>query len=326
MRPGRILRIQLVTPAPPRSRAGNRVTATRWARLLRGLGHRVRITTCLDPRPTDVLVALHARRSAAAVAEFVSAHPDVPVVVVLTGTDLYQDLPRSAAAQNSLALATRLVVLQSEALRSIPRRHRLKSRVIVQSATRVSPRRRTCEQQDGRYFRICIMGHLRAVKDPFLLVEALRLLPSESRVRVTHLGAAIEPGMADRAHREMEADPRYRWVGERPRWSALRTLARSDLSVLTSRLEGGANVVSEAIAAGVPVLATRIPGSVGLLGQDYPGYYPVGNARRLAHCVQRFEPDPPFRLELQDWMRRLEPLVDPRRERRAWVQLLAELA
>jgi glycosyltransferase involved in cell wall biosynthesis len=114
------------------------------------------------------------------------------------------------------------------------------------------------------------MGHLRAVKDPFRTAEAARLLLASSRVCVLHLGGPLEAGMAERAQAEMASNPRYRWPGDLPRWRALRLLARSRLLVaLTSIMEGAANVVTEALAVSVPVVSSRIPGSIGLLEPDY---------------------------------------------------------
>src|SRR5262249_37774409 len=105
---------------------------------------------------------------------------------------------------------------------------------------------------------------------------------------------------------------------------ARRILAGSRLLVLSSRIEGGANVLSEAIAAGVPVLASRIPGTVGILGGGYPGYFPAGSTRRLARLIGRAASNPDFRHRLERWCRRRAPLVRPARERAAWRRLLEE--
>jgi putative glycosyltransferase (TIGR04348 family) len=315
------MRILIVTPAAPGARTGNRMTATRWARILRGLGHRVTVAEQYAGQGCDLLVALHARRSFPSIARYRRRHPRALLVVALTGTDLYADLRSSARARRALDMATRLVALQPLAVASLPRRARGKARVIIQSA--VAPRRRPSSREGA--FDVCILGHLRAVKDPFRTAEAARLLPASSRVRVRHVGAAIEPGMAARAAAEQRRSPRYRWVGERPHAEALRVLARSHLLCLTSQLEGGANVISEAAAAGTPVLSSRIDGSIGLLGSHYPGYFPVGDTRALAALLLRAEMDPRFYAELRRGVRRLAPLVRPARERAAWASLLAEL-
>lgn len=313
--------VRLVTPAAPGSRVGNRVTAIRWARLLRKLGHRVAIEEAYRGGPCDVLVALHARRSFESVARFRRERPAAPLIVALTGTDLYGDIHTDAAAKASLELASRLVVLQPLGIEALPERLRHKARAIYQSAR--PPRGEVVVARDA--FEVCVMGHLRPVKDPFRTALAARLLPPSSRIRVVHLGGALEEEMAEQARAEAASNPRYRWLGGVPRARALGILAGSRLLVLTSRLEGGANAVMEALAASVPVLSSRIAGSIGILGPDYPGYFPVGDTQALAALLARAETDPVFYGSLRAWCERLQPLADPARELAAWERLLAEV-
>jgi putative glycosyltransferase (TIGR04348 family) len=314
------VQVEVVTPARPGSQHGNRVTAERWAALLGELGHEVAVTTSWSGQTCDVLVALHARRSAAAVRDFRTGHPDRPVVLALTGTDLYADLAHSAEAREAVRAATALVVLQDKAYDVLPPELHPRVHVVHQSV--VVPAR---QAPRGEHLEVLLLAHLRAVKDPFLVVEALRLLPKGSPVRVTHLGAPLDEGTAQRAAAAAAADPRYRWRGDVPREQALQTLADSDLVVLTSRLEGGANALSEALAAGVPVVSTRIDGSVGLLGSDYAGYVEVGDAAGLARMLDRVATDDDFRAELAQTVRQRRHLVMPDRERQAWARLLAEV-
>jgi putative glycosyltransferase (TIGR04348 family) len=315
------MKICLVTPAPAHSRKGNRVTALRWARLLRELGHRVTVAQRYDGQRCDLLVALHAGRSAESVARFHADHPDRPLVVALTGTDLYGDIHTSADARRSLELAARLVVLQPLGVEGLPEHLRPKARVIYQSVP--TPAFRTRRRDD--VFEVCVLGHLRPVKDPLRTAQAARLLPPSSRVRVLHLGAALSKDMARQARAEEAANPRYRWLGERPRWQALRTLARCRLLSLTSELEGGANVISESLAVSVPVVASRIAGSLGLLGEDYPGYFPFGDTEALAALLRRSESDARFYRVLAARCRRRRALFQPARERQAWARLVKEL-
>jgi putative glycosyltransferase (TIGR04348 family) len=238
----------------------------------------------------------------------------------MAGTDLYQDLPASREARHSLELADRVTVLQPLGLAALPAEVRGKARPIFQSAVPARP-----SPAPAGVLRVCLLAHARAVKDAFLAAEAARLLPASSRVEVVHLGAALDPGAEAHARREMAVNPRYRWLGERRRRDALSTLAGSQLLVITSRLEGGSNALSEAVAAGVPVLSTRIDGSVGLLGEEHPGYYPVGDAAALAALLSRAEASPGFMAALRHSTERVRPLVEPAREREAWRALLAEL-
>lgn len=316
------LRILIVTPDATGPRGGNRVTAQRWARLLRELGHRVRVAGAYTGQRCQVLVALHARRSAPSVARFRRERPRVPLVVALTGTDLYADLRRSAEARRSLEVATRVVLLQPLGRLRLPASARRKARVILQSALpppgRPRPRRGV--------FEVCLLAHLRPVKDPLRAAAAARLLPARSRVVVVHAGAGLDSALARRARAEAARNPRYRWVGEQPRGAALRLLARSRLALVTSRLEGGANVVSEAAACGIPLLASRIDGNMGLLGPGYPGLYSTGDTRGLARLLARAERDPVFLGGLKRRMRGLAAQVRPAREKAAWRSLLRGMA
>lgn len=314
------MRILVVTPARKGARNGNRVTAVRWARLLRRLGHVVRLAEAYEGQPSDLLVALHARKSHPSVERFRGERPRTPVVVALTGTDLYDDLARSAEARDSLERANLLVTLQPLAIHALPAHVRGKARAIVQSASapaRLPPR--------APGVQACVLAHLREVKDPFLAARAVRLLPARSRVHVLHCGGPLDAGSAERAREEMVANARWRWAGPRPRAEALCTLAASRALVVSSRYEGGANAVSEAIACGVPVLSTRIAGSVGVLGEAYPGFFPVGDDAALANLLLRLEEDPSFEQMLRDHVAALRPLVAPEREMGAWGELLDEL-
>lgn len=315
------MHIRIICPAARSSRTGNRTTAQRWARILRGLGHRASIHDHYAGERCDLLIAMHARRSAAAVRTFHRRYPQRPLVVALTGTDLYRDLSRSRSAQHALALASRLILLQPLGVHQLPATLRSKARVIYQSA--IAGRRRSAP--NAATFDVCVIANLRPVKDPLRTALAARALPSASRIRVLHIGAPLSPALAHRARNEMQRNPRYHWLGERPPAQVRALLPRCRLLVLSSRLEGGANAVSEAITAGVPVLATRVPGSCGLIGERYPGLFPVGDSAALCALMRRAETDPRFYATLARACAQQAPLFHPARESRAWARLLKEL-
>jgi putative glycosyltransferase (TIGR04348 family) len=314
--------ILLVSPAAADSTTGNGVTARRWAGFLRELGHQVELSREYRGGGYDALLALHARKSADAIRAFRAGHPGTPVVLALTGTDLYPDLATAGVDPEVLAMADRLVLLQPRGLDQLDPATRERARVIVQSVPPIErkPPRAGC-------FEVAFLAHLRPVKDPLRPAEAVRELPAGSRIRVTHLGAAQDAELGAAAAAESAANPHYDWLGPRPRKEALDLLARSRLLVLTSRHEGGANVISEALAARLPIVCSAIPGSVGLLGEDYPGYFPVGDGGALARALYDAEQDTGgYYGALREHCASLAGLVDPERERRAWAGLLAELA
>ncbi len=316
------MRIGIVTPSLPNSLQGNGRTALRWAKIFRQLGHRVIIAESYDNQPFDLLIALHAKHSYDSINRFHRLHPHRALIVTLTGTDLYRDLRRSRQAQMSLEMATRLIVLQPKALDDLPSRFHHKTRVIHQSAQPVSS---PSPQSTSSHFQVCVIGHLRGVKDPFRAAMASRLLPKTSRIRVVQVGKAMGERIAVSARREMHLNPRYHWLGEKSPKQAMEILRSSQVCVNSSRMEGGANAVSEAIAAGVSVIASRVPGNVGLLGENYPGYFEPGDTQELARLLYRAETDEEFLAQLKLSGQNLMGNFQPEQELNEWAKLLAEL-
>jgi putative glycosyltransferase (TIGR04348 family) len=315
------MRIELITPAPARSRSGNRATANRWARLLRGLGHRVNVVVDYTGNDADLVVALHAWRSASAISRFAELHPDRPLIVVLTGTDAYRFIhSHPVETLGSIERADRIVGLHGLIGETIPPVQRHKLRVIYQSARPLSGR-----IPPKRIFRVCMAGHLRDEKDPLRPALAVRDLPASSRLQVDAYGKAHTPEWAAAAAAEVKRNPRYRWHGEIGHALLRQVYRRSHVLALSSRMEGGANVVSEAVMAGLPVIASEIPGSVGLLGADYPAYYPAEDTRALRDLLLRAESDGAFYVRLQEACDARRPLFSEQAERQGWADLLAEL-
>ena len=312
------MKVTLVSPARPTSLGGNKTTALRWQRLLDQLGHTTAVRRSWQSDDADVLIALHVRKSFDSIRRYEEQRPGAPLVVALTGTDLYRDLDRSEHVSRALDMATRVVVLQPVALERLPPGLHAKVHVILQSAEPTPSLRGTASDR----FEVSVLSHLREIKDPLLAAAATRHLPEASRIIVRHAGAALDEELGRQARAETDTNPRYEWLGPLPFDRARELLASSRLLVLSSRDEGGANVVSEAIVAGVPLLSTDIPGSRGLLGDDYPGYYAVGDDRGLGSLLLRAESEPAYMAELDEHCRRLRPRFTPERERAAWRGLL----
>ena len=282
---------------------------------------KVIVQTRWDERPADALIALHARRSASSIEEYRAKHPDRGIAVVLTGTDLYRDLPEgNADAIRSLDLATRIVALQEEALRVLARPWRRKADVILQSAPAM-PRHKKAR---GSLEAIAV-GHLRDVKDPLTIFRALSRLPGEFPVRFRHIGAPLDPALAREARALARSDPRYRYLGVRPHSTARKAIAAAHVLVHPSIMEGGANVIVEAITGGTSVLASRMPGNVGMLGKDYGGYFKVGDDRGLARLLRRCLDDRAFLSRLEAQCRARRDLFSPAAEARALRKLVRSL-
>ncbi|MBP8306411.1 MAG: TIGR04348 family glycosyltransferase [Burkholderiaceae bacterium] len=284
------IRIVIVSPALADANNGNWQTARRWQRLLSGR-HSARIVRdwtagecgngvngCVD----QVMLALHARRSAGAIEAWVRAHAGRGLAVVMTGTDLYRDISIDARARQSLVLAQRIVVLQPEGIGALPADMRAKATVIFQSTSE----RRTLPKS-ARQLKVVMVGHLRDEKDPLTLMAAARALRDEPGIAIDHIGAPLDPELGRAAQDTAAACPRYRWLGGLPHEATRRHIQRAHLLVNASRMEGGAHVVMEAVRSGTPVLASRISGNVGMLGDDYDGYFELGDSDGLAALLRR---------------------------------------
>ena len=321
--------IVIVSPASAAANNGNWRTAWRWQTLL-GPALRVRVVQQWPDAQASsdtLMLALHARRSADSIQAWAQAHPARGLAVVLTGTDLYQDIRSDAQAQRSLALAQRLVVLQELGGEALPVSLRDKARVVFQS----TPAQAALPKSDEMLGALMV-GHLRQVKSPQTLFEAARLLHGRDHIRIEHIGEAGEAELGEQARATAHQCPQYRWLGSLPHEETLQRIRRAHLLVHTSALEGGAHVILEAVRSGTPVLASRVPGNVGMLGADYAGYFPHGDAAALARLLEECRAGQRAKDPAAGLLARLAgqcavraPLFDPEAERGALLQLLHEL-
>ncbi|MEB0136583.1 selenoneine biosynthesis selenosugar synthase SenB [Actimicrobium sp. CCC2.4] len=308
--------VLIISPALANANNGNWQTAARWSRFLRD-GHSVictasDATTASTLRP-DIVIALHARRSASALKQFAD---HCPSILVLTGTDLYRDIRTDPVARHSLSIATRLVLLQSAGIDELPASMHEKTHVIYQSARTLKAITR---QRSA--LKVIMIGHLRAEKDPATFLRACVHLAHDD-IDFLHIGGALDAELKALADTTAERQPRYRWIGNQPYATTRQRLKHSDLMVISSVMEGGANVIIEAITSGVAVVASDIPGNRGMLGDDYAGYFPVGDAGALATLIRRSASEPLFLARLQTQCDLRRPLFAPERECAAVRQLV----
>ena len=292
----------------------------RWQGFLKKLGHQVEISNRWSGKNTDALIALHAYRSHASIVQFRKLHPNSPIILIITGTDVYRDMASHPEVLKSMEMSDAIVILQSAALTMIPKHLQTKTHVIYQSTKSV--KRKTLLKKS---FLISVIGHLRPEKDPFCTAESLKYLRLESKIQVLHLGKAMSPEMKSLAKAYSKELKNYQWLDELSHPETLQQLSRSHLMVISSLMEGGAHVVTEAIAIGVPVIASDIPGNRGLLGDDYPGYYPVGDANALALALQKAESDSSFYESLEVHIKKRQRYVQPEFELNSIKALLNRL-
>jgi putative glycosyltransferase (TIGR04348 family) len=314
--------VVIVSPASARENNGNWQTASRWAHFLR---ERYEVDIVLGWTPAqsrpDLLIALHARRAAASLAAYARALPQQPSVLVLTGTDLYRDIATDAEAQASLANASALVVLQDAGLALLPQDLRAKARVIYQSAPALAPYPHPAQR---RTYSISMVGHLRDEKDPLTFIRASGLV-ANPQARMVHIGGALDAALGEAAAAAQATNPRYRWLGNLPHAATRQRLRRSHAMVIASRMEGGANVIIEAVTSGVPVLASDISGNRGMLGDDYEGYFAPGDEAALARLIDRSIGDTAFYRRLCSQCAARAALFGPAAEQAALLGLVDNL-
>ena len=317
-------KIILVSPAMAESNNGNWHTAHRWAQFLLAYCDTALLKQWLAPSgeatcnaAPQALVALHARHSASSIQAWAKTYPAKPLIVVLTGTDLYRDIRTDADAQRSLALASHLVVLQDAGLEALPEAWRGKTCVIYQSARALKP-----AQKSSRIFRALMVGHLREEKDPLTYMKAAAHA-FETGIYFDQIGLALAPHFADAAHATEQRTPRFRWLGGLPRAVVRQHIKRAHVLVNCSQMEGGAQVIVEAVQSGTPVLASRISGNLGMLGGGYAGYFATGDDSGLAALVRRCEAEPDFLALLRRQCADRASLFEPQSEKRLVINLLA---
>ncbi len=308
--------VALVTPALPEANNGNSHTAARWEKFLASKYH-VKMVLSWDQSEVDFMIALHARRSAKSIEHFAKTHK--PIGLVLTGTDLYRDILTDSSAARSLELAHQIVTLQPAGMQMLSASYRAKTQFIYQSAPQKKkiPSRRTT-------FDLALVGHIRPEKDPLTALRAIQLLAAPA-MRLRVIGNNPHDALGQAVIQLAAQDPRIELLGGLSHSATRREISRARLLVLPSTMEGGANVLIEAITSGTPVLASDVNGNVGMLGQDYSGYFELGNAAALARLIERAHCDSGFYDHLWAQCKARQPLFAPKTEAAGVLALAARL-
>ena len=313
-------RVVIVSPALASANNGNWQTAKRYANML-STTCMVRIVNQWDGAQTDdVLIALHARRSYSSIAAWYAQQGSEGLCVVLTGTDLYRDIKQDPQAQKSLAWAKSLIVLQPAGLAELPTKFQDKTQVLFQSTST-----RQTLLKTNRHVRAVMVGHLRSEKSPQTFFEVAALLAKRSDIDLRHIGGEQDQALAQQAHDTAAQYPNYQFLGEHRHEQTRRYIQRSHVLVHPSVMEGGAHVIMEAICSGVPVLASRIAGNIGMLGEDYAGFFEIGNSCELARLLIRFREDSSFAAQLQMQCAQRAYLFEAARERSGLITIVQDL-
>ncbi len=311
--------ILIISPALQDANNGNWQTAKRWAQML-STAYRTRIQKAWQPSDGsyDLLIALHAKRSASSIADWYAQQGSARLIVALTGTDLYRDIHTDTKAQHSLDVAGQLITLQELGPQRLPEQYRAKTQVIFQSTTS-----RQTLNKTHRHLNAVMVGHLRDEKMPQTLFEAAGLLQADEDIRITHIGAGLDEKLASIAIKTEASCPHYTWAKGLKHSLTRQRIQRAHVLVHTSKMEGGAHVIMEAVCSGTPVLASRMDGNVGMLGSGYDGYFTVGDAQALATMLRRCKNETAFLDHLASQCALRAPLFAPQAEQTALLNLVA---
>lgn len=315
------MNVLIVYPEKKNAVTGNFCSARQYKEILTLLGHNVTLSEKFESQRAELLIAINAEKKNRDIVQFAEAYPDSRIVVILSGTDIYPEPSESSI--RSMRLADSIIALQNKGIKQVPGDMKEKVHVIIQSVAKDEPV--SGEELVRKGFDVALVSNLRQVKDPFLAAKAARMMPQESELRILHAGFVLDPGLDEVARNESIINERYRWLGGLDFIEARELICSCNLLTITSKHEGAGRVVGEAIVNNVPVISTRVDGVTGVLGDDYEGLFPVGDASSLAMLFQRAEMEDGFLDGLKKSCMNQAFNFDPATEINSWNELLANL-
>jgi putative glycosyltransferase (TIGR04348 family) len=315
------MNVLIVYPETKNTVTGNYCTARQYKDILNDLGHNVTLSEKFQEQRAELLIAINAQKKNRDIERFAEAYPDSKIIVILSGTDIYPE--PSERSIHSMHLAHSIIALQKKGVKQVPDKMKEKVHVIIQSVIKDGPSSKSNLSRKG--FDVALVSNLRRIKDPFLAAEAARMMPQESELRIHHAGFVLEPDLGEFARKETISNERYQWLGGLSSFEVRELISSCDILTVTSKHEGAGRVIGEAIINNVPVISTRVDGVTGVLGDDYEGLFPAGDASALATLLARAETDEEFLLKLKKSCMSKAFNFDPDTEKDSWNKVLEDL-
>ncbi len=348
------MKILYLDPALPETTSGNSSTSTRITEHWRNLGHDVSSLSVRGKLPedeahirklitgSDLLVALHATYCHSILKIWHDLQKPVPLILIVSGTDLFEPILESGEVSTEFSWASeessRIVTLAAGLDAYYPEVRRqewgAKTRVIYQGA---EPVKWNCQQYDPQ--QAVVIGHLRSVKDPLLPVRAVEILREKRiqeqaalkdvRLTIQHFGKILDLNLKaqmESAQVQLASGPvRWQWNGPVSETGIRQVMSSAPLLIMPSLHEGGANVVGKFLVSGLPIVASRVAGNTGILGEDWPALFDAGDPQALADLLLRWNLEPQFREQISRAAKNLADQHDLRREEQRWSDLFGEL-
>ena len=316
------MKFLILFPDNKKAVTGNFCSALQYQIILQDLGHRVELANRYIEQDAEVLIAINADKNNSHIRKFNSDNPQSKIILILSGTDIYPE--PSAKAIDSMEVGNVLVLLQSHGIDQVPPLYRNKSTIIYQSIEKLSVD--SGRSKSDSEFRVVLISNIRSVKDPLIASRACRLISPASKLKITHVGYCLDEGLGLELTQENKSNIRYEWVGGLSRLEAMTILSESHVLLITSQHEGAGRVVGEAIQLGVPIVSTNNLGVTGILGDDYEGYYPVGDAKALSDILTKAEEDKEFLAQLNIHCQNRSSLFDIEEEKKNWEKLINDFS
>ena len=306
------------SPYPRQRSQGNAVTAKRMVNLLRDSGLAAALHERGDaPLKAKCLIALNGRKGAEEIFKFLQRQPDNPVIALLTGTDVnHPEMEQpDSITRKALELSTAIVSLHDGFAHRIPKHLLEKTEVIYPSVMLPDP----LDHSPSKPPKVIIAGNFRAEKNPSLMMKAVR----EMKESPLHFHAYGQGGDYQRDLERTAAEcPHFYFHGVKEHDVLLGEMQAAHVLLNTSTQEGGANAICEAIALGLPVVASRIAGNMGMLGENYAGFFPVEEVTKLIEILGRAAKNHDFYQLLKEQIATRAPLFSHQRETEQWVNLI----
>ena len=316
------MKFLILFPDNKKAVTGNLCSALQYQIILQDLGHRVELANRYIEQDAEVLIAINADKNNSDIRKFNSDNPQSKIILILSGTDIYPE--PSAKAIDSMEVGNVLVVLQSHGIDQVPPLYRNKSTIIYQSIEKLSVDSERSKSDSE--FRVVLISNIRSVKDPLIASRACRLISPASKLKITHVGYCLDEELGSKLTQENKSNIRYEWVGGLSKLEAMTILSESHVLLITSQHEGAGRVVGEAIQLGVPIISTNNLGVTGILGDDYEGYYPVGDAKALSDILTKAEEDKEFLAQLNVHCQNRSSLFDIEEEKKNWEKLINDFS
>ena len=316
-----MLDVLIHSPYPRQKSQGNAVTALRMKNLLAEGGLSVAIHERGDsPIEAKCLIALNARKSAAEIFAFQERQSASVVVALLTGTDVNHPEMEDPCSDTIKALhqSDVIVSLHGGFSHRIPDELLGKTTVIYPSVRIPDTVRHfpTSERE------VVIAGNFRDEKNPNLLIQAVGELVGES---ITFHAYGDGGSYQELLEKTADDYDDFKLHGVQDHEVLLTKMQSASVLLNTSIEEGGANAICEAVAIGLPVVASKIDGNIGMLGQDYAGFFTSGDVGELAKLLRRiFAEKELYELLKQQVSKRAE-LFSYEREAAEWVALVQKI-